>query len=489
MSDNKRYELCTSAGARLSRRHFLAAAGMGSLVFLDRVQAQESDAAFAQRPPNIVLIVADDLGYADLGVHGCRDVPTPNIDSIATNGVRFTNGYVSCPVCSPTRAGLLTGRYQQRFGHEFNPGPPTAENADFELPADERLFPEYLKEAGYATGMFGKWHLGYKDGSRPLDRGFGEFLGFLGGSHSYREVEEGPKQAILHGTEPIKEIEYTTDAFASEAAAFVECHNETPFFVYLPFNAVHTPLEAIDKYRARFESISDNRRRTFAAMLSAMDDGVGLVLSKLRKLGLEENTLVFFVSDNGGPTEQTSSRNDPLRGAKGQLYEGGIRVPFLMQWRGHVPAGLVYEKPVIALDILPTALKAAGVAQPDEIGLDGVDLMPFMTATAEEEPHEYLYWRHGEQWAVRNGDWKLVRPRGSESVELYHLPDDIAERKNLAGDAEDRVNELRAAYDAWNSQLAAPRWPQRDGQAKKPGERPKRAERSGKKRRQAREKK
>lgn len=483
MSHDNGSELRKPSVPGLSRRNFLVAAGLGSLAVLGRARAAESNAAPAQRPPNVIVIVADDLGYAELGVQGCKDIPTPNIDSIAANGARFTDGYVSCPVCSPTRAGLLTGRYQQRFGHEFNPGPPTDENADFELPASEKLLPEYLKGAGYTTGMFGKWHLGYKDGSWPIQRGFDEFFGFLGGSHPYSEVGEGRKQAILRGLEPVKEIEYTTDAFAGEAAGFIERHKDESFFVYLPFNAVHSPLEALEKYRARFESIADEKRRSFAAMLSAMDDGVGLVLAKLRELGLEENTLVFFISDNGGPTVQTSSRNDPLRGMKGQVYEGGIRVPFLMQWRGHVPAGLVYDKPVISLDILPTALTAAGVALPEDSKLDGVSLLPFLTAAAEGTPHDCLYWRFGEQWAIRKGDWKLLQSRESDMVELYQLSEDAAEAKNLAGDSAERVKEMRSAYEAWNTELMTPRWPQRAGARKKQRGRKERPKRPPKERR------
>ena len=263
-----------------------------------------ASAAGAARP-NILVIVADDLGYADLGVQGCKDIPTPHIDSLAKNGVRFTSGYVSCPVCSPTRAGLMTGRYQQRFGHEFNPGPALAAEPDFGLSLKEVPLPQRLKDLGYVTGMFGKWHLGYQPQFHPLKRGFDEFLGFLGGSHSYVDNRDGANP-VQRGTKPVNEVTYTTEMFAAAATDFVARHKADPFFVYLPFNAVHGPLQATDKYLKRFESISDPKRRTFAAMLSAMDDGVGQVLDKLRELGLEENTLIVFFSDNGGPTQQTS---------------------------------------------------------------------------------------------------------------------------------------------------------------------------------------
>ena len=253
-------------------------------------QMQRNQAA---RKPNIILIVADDLGYADLGVQGCRDVPTPNVDAIARGGVRFTNGYVSCPVCSPTRAGLMTGRYQQRFGHEFNPGPAAQASQNFGLPLTETTIAERLKAMGYATGMFGKWHLGYRPELLPTKRGFDEFFGFPGGAHSYVNATQRPANPILRGTERVMSMTYTTDEFAREAVAFIEHHQQEPFFIYLPFNAVHAPLEAIEKYRVRFAAIGDPKRRTYAAMLSALDDGIGSVVGKLRELKLEENTLIF----------------------------------------------------------------------------------------------------------------------------------------------------------------------------------------------------
>ena len=209
------------------------------------------------RKTNILLIVADDLGYADLGVQGCKDVPTPNIDSIAKNGVRFTCGYVSCPVCSPTRAGLMTGRYQQRFGHEFNPGPAQGADPNFGLPLGEVTLANRLKSMGYATGMFGKWHLGYEPQFHPMKRGFDEYFGFLGGAHSYINARADGANPILHGTEPVSEITYTTEEFAKQAVAFIDKHQNDTFFVYLPFNSVHAPMQALPKYRSRFTSITD----------------------------------------------------------------------------------------------------------------------------------------------------------------------------------------------------------------------------------------
>ena len=413
--------------------------------------------AAASGKPNIVLIVADDLGYGELSCQGAKDISTPNIDSIARGGVRFTNGYVSCPVCSPTRAGLMTGRYQQRFGHEFNPGPEEQAQDQFGLPLTETTIANRLKSLGYATGMVGKWHLGYKPELHPMKRGFDEFFGFLGGAHQYLETSARRTARIMRGTEIIAEKEYLTDAFAREAVAFVDRRKAAPFFLYLPFNAVHAPLEAIEKYLDRFASVADLRRRTFLAMQSAMDDAAGRVLSKLRQEKLEENTLIFFISDNGGPTLSTSSGNGPLRGYKGMVLEGGIRVPYMVQWKGRIPAGKVYDQPVISLDIHPTAVAAAGGSIPASAKLDGVNLLPHLAGKAAGQPHEALFWRFGPQGAVRKGNWKIDMLAGA-APQLFNLAEDIGEARNLASAQPEKLKELKAAYDAWNSQLAEPRW-------------------------------
>jgi len=405
--------------------------------------------------PNIVFIAADDLGYRDLGVQGCTDIPTPNIDSIAQNGVRFTDGYVSAPVCSPTRAGWITGRYQQRFGHEFNTGSEQEAGPEVGLPLDQTTLADRLKKLGYVTGVIGKWHLGYAPKFHPFHRGFDEFFGFLGGAHPYLPTPGRPA-AILRGTERVEETSYLTEAFAREAVAFIDRHHNSPFFLYLAFNAVHNPLQATEKYLSRFQSIQDPKRRTYAAMLSAMDDAVGQVLARLRQYKLEENTLVVFISDNGGPTPATTSRNDPLRGYKGQLLEGGIRVPFLIQWKGHLPAGKIYRDPVIALDILPTAVAAAGgTVSPEEV--DGVNLIPHLTGRASRPPHDVVFWRFGPQAAVRKGEWKAIR-LGGETWQLYNLAEDIGESRDLAAANPGKLNELRQEWEQWNRQLMPPRW-------------------------------
>jgi arylsulfatase A-like enzyme len=409
--------------------------------------------------PNVVLIVADDLGYADIGAQGrMKDVRTPNVDTIAKNGVRCTSGYVSCPVCSPTRAGLMTGRYQQRFGHEFNPGP--NESADFGLPLDQVTLAQALKSAGYVTGMVGKWHLGFRPEMRPPRRGFDEFFGFLAGAHSYVQTGEG-RNAILRGDQPVGEVEYLTDAFGKEAAAFVERHHAAggkPFFLYLPFNAVHTPPQVTEKYEKRFADVTDPRRRMLLAKLSALDDAVGLVLEKIREHKLEKDTLIFFISDNGGPTASNGSRNDPLSGFKGEVKEGGVREPFLIQWTGHLPAGKVYDHPVISLDLFPTALAAAGARAPDGVQFDGVNLLPYLNGETADAPHKALYWRYGPQWAVRQGNLKLRHAADDDHSKLFDLAADPAESHDLSAKRPDDVGRLRTEYEQWNAKNQPPRW-------------------------------
>ena len=378
--------------------------------------------------------------------------------------MRFTSGYVSGPYCSPTRAGFMTGRYQQRFGHEFNPGPAEAAVENFGLPLTEKTIGDRLKAAGYATGWFGKSHLGYKPPFHPLKRGFDEFFGFLGGAHSYLDAAGDKANPILKGTEPVDNIGYTTEAFGQQAVNFIAKHKSEPWFCYLPFNAVHAPLESTATYLERFSSIEDKRRRSYCAMEAAMDDAIGKVLAQIRANGQEENTLIIFFADNGGPTPSTTSGNGPLRGFKAQTWEGGIRVPFMMQWKGKIPAGKVDDRPVIQLDIHPTALAAAGVKAKPEWKFDGVNLLPYVTGEKSAAPHDALYWRFGPQIALRAGDWKLVKGAGMDGIaggragkadtqgaELYNVTKDIGEKENLAAKNPDKLKELAAMWDKWNA--------------------------------------
>ena len=405
----------------------------------------------ADRKPNILVIVGDDMGYADIGVHGCKDIPTPHIDSLAKNGIRCTNGYVSGPYCSPTRAGLMTGRYQTRYGHEFNPGP--KDNSGMNgLSLKETTMADRFRSAGYTTGLVGKWHLGYDAKYHPMKRGFDEFFGFLGGAHPYIPGK-GPD--ILRGSDKVEEKEYLTDAFTREALAFIDRHKSKPFFLYLAYNAVHAPLQANDKYLKRFGKLEGNRK-IYAAMMAAMDDGIGAVLAKLRDVKLEEDTLIFFISDNGGPPVNASN-NGVLHGVKATTWEGGIRVPWLVQWKGKLQAGKVYEQPVIQLDILPTSLAAAGI-KADGAKFEGVNLLPHLEGKDDKPPHDALFWRFGAQTAVRMGDWKLVQARDSGSKKLFNLKDDIGETKDLSAEQPEKVKALQAAWDAWNKENVEASW-------------------------------
>lgn len=428
----------------------------------------------AARKPNILVIVGDDMGYADVGFHGCTDIPTPNLDALVRGGVRFTNGYVSGAYCSPTRAGLMTGRYQQRFGHEFNPSLQDSRASGAGLPLSETTMADRFKAAGYRTAMFGKWHLGANDNQHPLSRGFEEFYGFLDGEHSYLEPHERADSPVLDGRKPVSKMKYLTEELSDRAEAFIQKQQSQPFFLYLPFNAVHTPMHTTDKYLQRFPHITDPQRRTYAAMMVAMDDAIGRVIAALRAAKLEEDTLIFFVSDNGGPTMPTTtvngSRNTPLRGSKRQTYEGGIRVPFVISWKGHVPAGKVYEQPVIQLDVLPTALAAAGIKPTTAAKFDGVNLLPYLTGKQKGAPHETLYWRMGNMMAIRRGAWKLVKTREGRldtdvnalsdlsDATLYNLSADIGEQNDLAAQQPAKVKELTTAWRQWNQQLAQPLW-------------------------------
>ena len=428
----------------------------------------------AANTPNIVVILADDLGYADLGCQGSKEVPTPNIDSLARNGVRCTAGYVSAPQCCPSRAGLITGRYQNRFGFEYN----FSVEPNVGLPLQERTIADYLKATGYVTGMIGKWHLGPSEDRRPYHRGFMETLWNPNGGILFPDKKTGFLANVFRNQEPAQISEYSTDAFAKEAAEFIVRHQQQPFFLYLAFVPPHWPMEAKPDKMERFKHVADLHRRTYLGMMSSLDDGVGIVLEALRKNGLEEKTLVFFLSDNGGPTGsprpnpeapfqygQNTSLNAPCRGVKGDLLEGGIRIPFLVQWKGRLPAGKLYDQPVISLDILPTALAVAGCEVRAEMKLDGVNLLPYLEGSKTGTPHETLLWRFNfppsqpdrYRWAIRQGDWKLVK-NDVEPISLYNLAEDISESNNLSAKFPEKVAALESAWKNWNRELLPPAW-------------------------------
>lgn len=441
---------------------------------------EQSASAAEARKPNIIVFLSDDVGYGEYGFQGNTEIPTPNIDSIAKSGVRFTAGYVSGPYCSPTRAGLLTGRYQTRFGHEWNEGPPTAAGREFGLPVEEKTIADRLRALGYATCAVGKWHLGRGPQFIATARGFDEFYGTVANTPFFNPpnfIDTRKSQEVT----PVKDDAfYATDAYGERAADWIGRNKDKPFFLYLPFNAQHAPLQATQKYLDRFPSIGDEKRKTFAAMMSAMDDAVGRVLAKVREIGQEENTLIFFLCDNGGPTQQTTSQNGPLRGFKATTLEGGIRVPFCVQWKGKIPAGKTFDLPIIQLDILPTAVAAAGGTVNPDWKLDGVDLLPYLTGERDSTPHSTLYWRFGEQWAIRKGDWKLVSSRiDGKQPRLFNLKTDVGEAKDLTEANPDKVSELQTAWNAWNSELKPPYWVPNPAQKKQQKQQKRKAKAAG----------
>ena len=423
-------------------------------------------AAFSVRAagqPNILLIYVDDLGYGQLGCYGNQVVPTPNIDAIAANGIRFTQGYVSAPLCSPSRAGLMSGHYQERFGHDNN----SVWQRGF--PTTETTLPQRMKALGYATAIIGKWHLS----DNPTTRGFDEFYGSMGNPQSYMTPKFFIDSRISNEAKTVSTPDfYTTDAYTDRACDWITRNKEKKWFLYLAYNAVHGPQSASQKYLDRFKQLRPAKNQVSAAVLSALDDGVGVVMGKLQQLGLEENTLIYFISDNGSPTP---GENGSLRGTKHYTWEGGIRVPFMMQWKGKLPAGLVYEKPVIQLDVMPTCVVAGGGTVAPAWKLDGVDLMPYLTGDKSADyPHDLLMWRIDGKWAVHFKEMKLVHGDSDDTLpELFDLGKDSGEKVNLASQYPEKAERLKTMWDQWNSQMAPP--PPAEGEENEKGKKGKKA--------------
>jgi arylsulfatase A-like enzyme len=414
--------------------------------------------------PNIIIILADDLGWSDVGFNGCREIPTPNLDALATAGVVFTSGYASHPYCSPSRAGLLTGRYQQRFGHECNLGS-MGEDLVSGLPLSETFISDVLKEHGYRTSAIGKWHLGDAPKFWPIERGFDEWFGFSGGGMSYWGTT-GKKPAItgvLRNGEIVaqSELTYLTDDFSTEAVRFVERNQDKPFFMYLAYNAPHAPDQATRAHLKKTEHIEYGGRAVYGAMVAAMDEGVGKVTARLKELGLYDNTLIFFYSDNGGRKEHAV--NYPFRGHKGMLFEGGIRVPFCVSWPATIKGGQRYDNPITALDIFPTALAAAGIGKPAALKLDGVDLLPYLSGAKSSPPHQTLYWRYAcggdlYGYAVREGRYKLVFSVYKNRHLLFDIENDPWEHNDIAAENTATVNRMVSLYEDWKKDTVEPKW-------------------------------
>jgi arylsulfatase A-like enzyme len=397
--------------------------------------------------PNIVIFYLDDMGWAQPGAYGGKLAPTPNMDNIAANGVRFINGYSSACVCSPGRVGLMTGRYQARTGHDANVG-----REGRELLLSEMTMAQHMKTAGYTTGIVGKWHLGDTGPEfMPAARGFDFSVGTVG------NLGEGKGPSFYRGTERLETLggePITSPVYAKEACGFIESSRDKPFFLHLSFNAVHTPHVASSKWLEKFQHL-EKRQQNYAALIAEADEAIGTVMTKLRELSLEENTLVFCISDNGGASKEAEQLD--LRGSKWFLWEGGIRVTWMAQWKGHIPGGRVVNDPVIQLDVLPTALAAAEAEKPG-VDLDGVNLLPLLKGDVEKLAPRELYFRFGVQHAVRQGEWKLVKASKEMNPMLVNLANDPGEQKDLSTENPAKHAELTALFEKWNAVMQPPRW-------------------------------
>ena len=470
-------------------------------------EAPRIDPSRARR--NIVLILADDLGKTDITRYDGW-VPTPRIDAMGRDGATCAEGYITSPICSPSRAGLMTGRYQQRFGHELQPHDRYPRNrleyylfkyllvrGDFRvanlvafprfedileqgLPASEVTLAEVLRRQGYRTAIIGKWHLGSYGDHIPIRRGFDYHYGFYEAHTLYADPadpdivnrrhddftdrhiwSQGRRGncALRRNDDVVDEKVYLTEKIADESVRWLEANATGPFFLYVPFNAPHTPFQVPRRYYERFAQITDPNRRIYAAMIAALDDAVGRIMDALGRLGLDESTLVFFLSDNGGATYTGATDNAPLRGGKFTNFEGGINVPFLARWRGTIPAGAPCTHPVSALDVFATAVDAAGAELPSDRPYDGVSLLPYLTGRTTAAPHEALFWRAEYHKAIRKGDWKLVKDEMSGRTVLFDLATDKGERRNLAPARPEVVRELEQALTRWENEMVSPLWP------------------------------
>lgn len=462
-----------------------------------RAYLADTKVNLAEPHPNVIVLLADDLGKYDISLYDEKGPPTPHIDALAHSGVTFTNAYCTSPICAPSRAALLTGRYQHRFGHEFQSGGPYpmnrlaillgrvfSSNWQYAWPKpypdgqdireSEITFGDVAKTRGYATAVIGKWHA-----ESPTQKGFDYFYGFEGGINLYDSLDnpdivyqhhfnlvdlavrighrKDREPWLLRNTESIREKGYLTEKFAEESCSFIERNKDKPFCLYMAFNAVHEPFQVPQKYYERFSNVQDTNKRTYYAMISALDDAVGAIVQKVRDEGLEEKTLFFFTSDNGGATYTGATTNAPLKGGKLNQFEGGINMPFLMSWKGKLPANTVYRGLTSTVDILPTIAAAIHATLPQDRPYDGVDLV--QKVLKEEPAHDALFWRQGSAKAVRQGDWKLVVSERTGKTWLFDLSKDISEKTNLAQENPQKVAELQGALKAWEKDFPPQLWP------------------------------
>lgn len=437
--------------------------------------------------PNVIIILADDLGYADISAYGSQRIATPNIDRIGAEGVKFTDAYAAAPVCSPSRAALMTGRYPSRYGFEYNNGPPQRDaTQNLGLDVREITIAQALKVNGYHTGLVGKWHLGTNEDFYPTNRGYDEFVGFLAGATNYidprlpgvrhiqpagsslpptvtrdrsvhLQIIEGPKRTVVQN-----EQEYLTEYFARRGVEYIErnAKSHDPYLLYLAFNAPHDPLIVTQKYYDRFPHIASEESRIYAAMISALDDAVGTILDAVARSGEANDTIIYFMSDNGCAAYLGSiCACEPLRGGKLSHYEGGMRVPLMMRWPARIEPKRVEQRMVSLMDVFPTTLIAAGGELPSDRVYDGVDLMPYLSGQKAGLPHDALMWRRSPLVSIRQGDWKLWKSLSGEYTLLFNLRTDPNETTNLAEREPARVKELEDAIEQWAKDLQDPSWP------------------------------
>jgi arylsulfatase A-like enzyme len=414
---------------------------------------QSESRSIQSNRPNVVIILVDDAGYVDFGFMGSKDLLTPEIDKLAARGTVFTDAHVSATVCAPSRAGLITGKYQQRFGFEAN-GTGDEKSGDIGLSDDVVTMADVFKNNGYKTYALGKWHLGTEESDHPNQRGFDEFYGFLSGSRSYFPVENPSRSNMLQQNG--KKIDFTgylTDVLGDQSVKYVEQSKEQPFFMYLAYNAVHTPMEAKEEDLEKFKG---HPRQKLAAMTWSLDKNIGKLLAKLEEAGIRDNTLIYFLSDNGG-AHNNNSKVGPLKGWKGNKFEGGHRVPFVLSWPQKIKGNNKFNGLTSSLDIFPTSLAAAEIKKPDDLLLDGIDLLPFLRGEKKGNPHEKLFWRKLEESAARIGDYKMISLKGYCAV-MYNLKNDLGETHDLSSAKKDVFRDVLNEYRTWESQLAQPLW-------------------------------
>lgn len=479
--------------------------------FKEDFLAQQPPEYSGERPPNIIFIVVDDLGKYEISSYGSETMETPNFDQLASEGVRFSDCYVNAPVCAPSRAGMMTGRYPQRYGFETQPmeiypnnlaayyaGKYLMNTGHFEVvskpkfptewdmakqgvPPTEFTLADILQLRGYTTACIGKWHLGHSRQQIPNEMGFDEQYGFYGAFTLYSEKRNSPNfvhfiqdsysskyqwkmgrketSAIMRNDKVIRETRYTTMAILEEGVEFIARNRENPFFLYLAFNAPHVPFQAPRAYYEIYNEVEEENKRVYYAMIHALDDAIGSLNDKLKHLGLEENTILYFISDNGGASYTGATDNGPYKGGKLTTFEGGVNVPFFMKWKGHIPAGVVYEKPVSSMDIFMTSVKLAECPLPDDRIYDGVNLLPFITGQDAGNPHHSFYWRADHIHGMRQGDWKYIMSTRDNWVELYNMAEDRYEQIDLNKLQPEVLEEMKQAFEEWQKDLAPPLWP------------------------------